>query len=446
MALYQPNDLNILKQNAEKIKRELKNLIFKNSDVNYDIIQSVHNKILYYCERKQRIIYGGYALNILLGHKNNEKKIYDKNHVPDIDIYSPTPINDIYELCNILYDDGFKNILCVDAVHEESYKLYLNDIHVADFSYVSSNIYNKLDYIEINKVKYLHPNIMMIDYFRMITNPISSYWRYFEEHNYKAFKRFIELQNEYPMQITKEDINESHFEYTDEIIMDKIGNFLKEMKTIVNVGIFAYNFFVNKQNQIKIPFHEIISTDYVNDVKKILNLLKDTSDILHIEYYPFFQYTDYSTRIYHKNTLICIIYDYNKKCVPYIEYKKKKIGTFSLTLLYVLINIQYENTFDNLKMKECYINIASKLIKERNNYFETNNKNFFDETKYKEFVFTCIGYESTNITKKYISDNNFPYIPKIKKYLNPPNGFIFLNTSGNKIHNLQNLKINEKID
>ena len=73
-----------------------------------DQISSVFNIISKFIKQKKRKVYGGVALNSLLKSKNKDYAIYDENDTPDIEFYSPKPIDDLVELCDLLNEKGYK--------------------------------------------------------------------------------------------------------------------------------------------------------------------------------------------------------------------------------------------------------------------------------------------------------------------------------------------------
>ena len=166
------------------------------SDPTIEKVYKVHNAILNYCKEKKRKLYGGFAIHTLASSKDKTKRLYDSDQIPppDIDIYTPEPIEDMYYISNFLFKEGFENVRGEEAQHGETYKLFYYKFNLCDFSYVPKNVYNRIPFVNVDGLYCVHPNFMIIDYLRMLTNPISSYWRLFEESNLKMFKRLFDLQ------------------------------------------------------------------------------------------------------------------------------------------------------------------------------------------------------------------------------------------------------------
>ena len=369
MTLYKSDDIVILSENWDRIRGEVQK---KRQDFllepSLDEKKKIQQIILEYITKNKRKVYGGFALNLLVSDKNPSDAIYTENDVADIDVYSPDPIIDLMKICNILSERNYKYVMGKEALHQETYSIFVSNILYCDISYVPRNIYNKMPFKEIKNIMVIHPNFMTIDYLRMLCDPLISFWRI--DQDLKAFKRFVLIQKYYPLPYSNSPIEISGSTSSLDIALDVINQFIKDRKTIVNVGFYAYNYFLKeskiintktektkKIKYITVPYFEMISTDYRTDffdLMKVLNandLLKSTK-IKHIEHYPFFQFIGHSVEIYLGDDIIAKIYNNNRKCIPYMdvpafsfsdnnftETKKAvvRIGTFQVALLYALI-------------------------------------------------------------------------------------------------------------
>jgi len=158
----------------------------------FDNIKNVQKVIYDFIIHKKRKIYGGIAINALIKLKEPNDQIYNENDIPDIDFYSPEPINDIIELCNILHKN-YDYIHAREALHSETYVIRYYYHEMCNVSYVPLNIYNKIPFITINNIIYTHSNFLAIDCLRMFADPMNSYWRID-----KTFERFQKLNTYYP--------------------------------------------------------------------------------------------------------------------------------------------------------------------------------------------------------------------------------------------------------
>lgn len=478
MSLYQQNDITLLSNNWDNIMSEVEEQKYLTIEPSKEEIIQVHNIICEFIKEHKRKIYGGFGLNLLVKEKNKYDAIYKENTIPDIDFYSPKPIIDLMKLCNILYEKGFKLVLGREAQHQETYNITVNYLTYCDISYVPKNIYDKLPYKEINGFTVIHPHFMWIDYLRMFTDPLISYWRI--GNDLKSFKRFYLLQKYFEFPYSKHPIEIEGSTMELDKIVSKIYQFILNKKSIMLLGFYAYDYFLNESGLCKtnkkfkllqVPYFEFISIDYRMDCFKLMDDIKSipfitTSKITHSEFYPFFQFTDHSMELYYDGNLVAKIYNHNKKCVPYkdvsaidftlnnnnITIDKNnfiRLATFPTVLLYCIISIMKARLQNNNDEKNLNYVMISHLIEMRKFYFSRTKKNILDSTIFKEFNTKCIGTTiPPDRQRKLLIESRkkknkrwtFSYEPNegVKK---PESNWKFANTSGNKIINPDHLKL-----
>ena len=471
MSIYNNDDIKLLQENLslldniiEQRKAELYEPFKKEKD-------EVSKIILDFIKKNKRKIYGGYAINKLVADKDPKDAFYKEYQTPDIDFYSPTPIEDLMNLCNIIYESGHKRVSGQEAQHKDTYSIFVNFTLYCDISYVPRNIYNRLPFKELNGVYYTHPHFITIDYLRMITDPLESYWRID-----KSVKRFTLLQKHYPLPTIDKPIKIVDSTPDLELAVKKIINFLNNRKSCITIGFYAYNHFINASEiknktikTIKVPYVEFISTKYKDDFDELMSELRKElpdSNLTHKEFFPFFQFTGYSVEIYLENDLIATIYTDNKKCYPFIkvntlEFDNDKtnkikgeiiIGSFSLTLLYAQIMVMKYRTINDDDMKNVYMIIVSHLLSCKKEFFKKNKKTLLDDTVFKDFVVDCMGYTVDPKRERQLlleSRKNkgkriiFRYEPS-KDVKEADTTFKFANYSGNEIKNERNLQLINK--
>lgn len=496
MALYGPNDVNLLSDNWERIMKEVEEQKYLMIEPSKEEMANVHKIICDFVKENKRKIYGGFGLNLLIKEKNSADMIYKPDQIPDLDFYSPRPIVDLIKLCNILHQNGFKAVIGREAQHQETYNITVNYLTYCDISYVPKNIYDKMPFKEIEGYTVIHPHFMWIDYLRMFSDPLISYWRM--NDNLKSFKRFCLLQKyfKFPKNDHPIEIGESTSEL--DKILKCVFNFVCDKKSLMSVGFYTYNYFLqelglmsastqsasrqpsrfnNRENNqniqlklLQIPYFELISTNYREDCLQLLDEIKhvnliNTSKLTHDEFYPFFQFTDHSVEIYYSGDLIAKIYNYNKKCIPYIDVPTIdftnpnnptkipksfiRIATFPTVLAYSIIAIMKARVHSDEDNKNLYYAVTSHLIEMRRYFFARNKKNMLDDTIFKEFTAKCIGDTIPpdrqrkliiEARKKKNKKWTFSYEPS-EGVKEPESTYLFSNTSGNKIINPKNLKL-----
>ena len=448
-----------LKKNIDEIRNKLKEKIYSKTNT------KIQDIIIEYIKINKRKIYGGYALNKLLINKK-QKPIYNEYEKPDIDFYSPDPNTDIIKICNQLSDSGFTRVNGKEAKHQNTYAIFVDFELYCNITYVPTYIYNNISFIKIEDINYVNPNFMIIDYLKMITDPIGSYWRI-----EKSFERLIKLETTFPLPVFKKEIeinssdNDNDIFNSLQIVIDEIKN-----KDIVTIGFYSYLYYLkesklyeknksvinfSKKNYNQVPYLEIISKNYKTDFDNIIRKLKEKFGdlITHTEFYPLFTFLGYSVEIYLNGDLILIIYDYNKRCTPYKISNDIKVSTLSTTLLYAQINVIKFKILKDEDFKIMYMIMVSHLIQMKSYYFSKNKKTIFENSPFQDFVIDFISpdvspehellikYEKRRLNGKQVM---YIYDPVKNRKEEKVEKFFFPNVSGNEIVNEKRLRLNDE--
>ena len=483
MSLYDKKDIELLTNNIDIINETIEKRQLELYEPTKKEKQEVTDIILDFIKQNKRKIYGGYAINKLVGDKEPKDMFYKDYQTPDVDFYSPNPIEDLINICNTLHAKNYKRVNAREAGHKDTYSIFVNFQLYCDISYVPKNIYNRMPFKEINGFNYIHPHFITIDYLRMIVDPLASYWRI-----EKSIKRFSLLQKHYPLPLIDKPIKIIDSTPDIDKAVNLITKFLLNKKSCISIGFLAYNYFINESKitnknikSLNIPYHEIISINYKEDFEDLMKVLKEempSSKFSYKEYYPFFQFTGYSVEIYLESDVIAVLYTDNKKCLPYIRVPAKEnksdeliIGSFTLTLLYAQIMVMKYRTNNDEIMKSVYMTIVSHLMSARKYYFQKNNKTILDNTLYRDFIVDCMGYTIDPDRERmllYESRRNkgkksyYMYVPEQRndkdkedkedkkdkenkeKEESKDTAYIFGNYSGNLIKNQKNSQLIEK--
>jgi hypothetical protein len=475
MNLYTDEDKTVLLQNIDDIIKQADILSSQVIKPTISELRIILLTVMEFVIEKKRKIYGGMALNTLIESVEQKDIFYDINDVSkwDIDFYSPTPIEDAKEICIRIFNKGFKHIIAREAQHDETYTIFAETKNIADITYVPKNIYNKMPFNIVNKVHVSGAHFMMIDYFRVLTDPLTSYYRL-----EKTFSRLCLMLKHFPLPTNIMPINISDPSRDLDIAFNTVHEFLLNKPTMVVVGMYAYNHLIKESTidddviiYTNINYYEIISTNYRLDVKNLILTLRrkftinSNKRITYIEHYPLFQYLGYSTDIYHDDIIICRVYHYNIKCTPYFDvpalYFKNgsyqelrgtiRIGSMSLLILYNLINIMRARTTNDTNTKELYYGLIANIIKLKTFYFEKTNKTIINKSLFQECVLQCIGEslspqmeKAIRIEMKIKSGKKYSWYfnPEIDKDVKSSIQYIFKNSSGEPINNPNNYKIN----
>ena len=452
---------------VKKANREANKLLEPTIDEYYAIQKIVKEFI----QSKQRIIYGGYALNAMLLSKDKNAGFYDEDDTPDIEFFSDKPIEDLYALCNILHDAGFKYVQGTEAQHHETYTIFVNFKGSCDITYVPTNVYKHMRVYDYDGFRYIHPHVIAIDQLRVMNDPMTSF-RVLE----KTFKRMIILQKYFPFVMTSEKLRVAKIKpNVKEILFNMKIKLLTELKdSFVLVGFEAYNYYVaisqaHDEFLCMVPYIEGVSTNYIHDVitayKFVESYATSKDTVTHEEYTPFFQYTGYKSIIYLNGDPLIIIYHHNNMCIPYNRVKLKYtdgkeyihlIGTFTYMLMFCMFTSSRARVDRDKQAIENYGIMISNLMQCRNEYLCKHKLSPLDSSPFRELNIQCMGSTVTPDRKKRLKNKrnkdagkkfNFSYYPEGKsdEERKPSGKFKFDNTSGNLIINDRNKKVNVKL-
>ena len=437
MKLYNNKFINIINSDLPNIEKKGNIAKVTKLEPTIEEYNEVIKVIKKFIEDKKRIVYGGKCWEALLQNKDSELFFYDKYDMSDYEFYSFEPIKDLKDLCDILHEKGFKYVEGANAQHDETFKIRVNYYEYCDISYIPKIIYAKMPKIKIDNSYYANFNFIIIDILRIFNDPLSSYWR-IEKNGRRAFELFKHYSLVLKYNFTKQNYDDN--------ILDYIRKELIIGSKLIVVGYYAYNYYkylaLDKSEELYVPYYDVISTNFVNDIDNIYQKLsKKFPEIKKEEYHPFYQFTGRKISFVYKDKQILNIYNNNDKCIPYkfLEKKNINIGSYNIVLMYLLINSLYYIIYEN-KEKDNIDFLIKNLIEYRNDYLSKNNNTPLDDTPFQEFFIQCLGDTyNTQIrffksmdkrNTKYFQKNRIGrYHPGITKDFDPTK-FNFQNTAG----------------
>ena len=438
--LYTQHDIDVIGDNIDILQNEADMIVKTKYEPTIYEFRSVIKIVEQFIKSKGRILYGGTALNKLVIAKDKKQAIYGEFDKPDIEFYSPEPLKDLKELCDIL-GKKYKYVQGQQAQHGETYKFFVNFDELGDITYVPPNIFSKLPYMEIDGLKVIHPKFMFIDYLRMYTDPMMSFRRL-----EKAVPRGMKLINNYPLEVGIEPIKYDELGVSEENIIKDISLLLNKSNSIIHVGSYTIQFYtINKDKKI-LPY-EVISTDYKKDVNDFYKELSKKYKVTFREYYPYFQFWDSHLEFLFNNKVVLTVFKNYDRCIPYRKYDSGNIASFQQVLLHHLIKYYYNNNMniptDNVN------NIIGAIVNSRNEYLKKHNKTVMDDTIFREFQINCLGkaidsrrQHFLDMTRKRDQGKQalYRYNPKTDHDHKVPN-YIFDNTTGSRIQNSNHYSI-----
>jgi len=189
--------------------------IAEKRSVFYHDIDRALSLVQKFIKKKDRILYGGMAIDISLKLSDHEG-IYSPGTIPDYDFMSPDYYNDSNELAIELTKAGFENVSAIHAIHLTSRRVRVNFIPVADITYIPQNIYETIPTLivsggktkelkELENMRVVHPNFQRLDIYRALCTPFEKPpGEVILQRTKKDIKRFRMLNKQYPLVISTE--------------------------------------------------------------------------------------------------------------------------------------------------------------------------------------------------------------------------------------------------
>ena len=458
--MYRVQDMEKIEKHIDKIKDDAAQEYKTLYEPTLHEISQVYMAIKSYIRKKGKVTYGGFAQNLLLTSKNPNESFYkiiegayyNWPDLADVEFYSATPLNDIIELTEELYSQGFKHIEGKEGIHPETYKIFVNFLNYCDISYMPANIYNNMPVIVVDGIKCAHPHFMMVDAYRVLTDPMTSYWRLD-----KSVKRFQKLIKYYPIDQSNKKLElESNFDQL-KFIRKKI---IHKSKLIV-IGFYAFDYYVKKESEknqlIKYPYYEVISTNFEHDAKHIHKHLSNKfgNKLTVKEFQPFFSFMDRRIEYYYNNELVLRLFDNNERCTVYNYSDKKQthFGTYNLVFMYLLFDYFYAFINRDKFNTELYSGLIGKIFVAKNKYLNDHDLTVVDNSPFQDFTYKCFGVPSDPIRASLLQGLEKRKKGKQMKFRYGPSGkpgkapdFSFSNSSGNQVLNDKNLILKKKIN
>ena len=439
--MYRIEDIEKIDKSINKIKNAAAEEYKNHYEPTLTEMSKVYNAIKKYIIKNKKVVYGGFAQNLLITKKNPLDYFYSEINgayfnwpdIADIEFYSPTPIKDMIEITEELHSLGFKHIEGQEGVHPETFKIFVNLINYCDISYMPDNIYNNIPTIIIDGIICAEPNFMLIDAYRVLTDPLTSYWRLD-----KSIKRFQKILKYYPL---NQSLNDKKIYFnSNPLILKFIRKKIIHNSKLIVVGFLAFDYYAKKESTDYVinnyPYYELISDNYINDSSHIYTRLKHKfGDKITIKHFaPFFLFMDKRTEYYYENNLILKLYGNNSRCTVYNFSDKKhtNFGTYNLVFMYLLFNYYYAIINKNKDNIELYQALLGKLFYIRNKYLNSHSITVVDKSPFQDFTLKCYGIPVDSMREHKLQKRKLlKYIPgltKLDKF-----DYVFINSSGNEI-------------
>jgi hypothetical protein len=416
-------------------------------------LEAIHKEVIAWLKKKKLKVYGGKAQHYLLAAKKSKELIYNDVQLvtSDVEFYSTTPIQDMVELADHLHELGFPFVKLSEGQHAETMKIFaFLTYNVCDCSYMPTNLYHRIPFVDLDGLYVVDPSWYSIDYFRVLTDMITSGWRL-----EKTMERSALLFKHYPLrQISKPKLPVPNPKTL--AIRKAVWEYLRNKLSIAFVGeVGCYYYEKHKlPTPEEVSSYHVVSAEFRNDCYELIINLQRNFRVEIEERYPFGNNTGHRLDISYEGERIVTLFHYNYKCIPThtIEVDEDtfyKVGTFSYVMLYNYIFMHMHRVNKEKEGEMFWRWRIQCMFEARNKYLAQKKLTVMDPGIYQDFIIDCVGQAEDPARlhrlrmmrrKEQRRPYTFSYTPGTDKH--PDYKFYrFSNTSGNPINNPKNLKI-----
>jgi hypothetical protein len=378
----------------------------------------IDNKVIFeivgdFIKKYKLILYGGYALNLILP---DNKKIYKSYTQADFDCYSYDAKKHAIILANILKKKKYKLIKLKLAKHENTFKLYIGTLNVLDITQIDKEIFYILidihKYEKYNdKIKYYKDNYNIVPLYLLKRNmhyelarPEGSYFRW------EKVKIRLDILNEvyFKKKINKK--KENYIKIPDDWnnCINLILNYIKNNKHPI-IDNYAIKFLLNikDKNCCRINkfsnFLVILSKNYIKTTNQLMKIIKNNIDIKKYNIIKLNKNIDTSIDILSDRIRIVIENKITKERISLISiikvsgncYSTKTINGFTIGSIDTILCFLYSYYLTYLITK--YIKYRHNTVLEDTQEYIDLYENIINKIFLKERLSVeCYGKEITN--------------------------------------------------
>jgi hypothetical protein len=385
--------------------------------------QTIINMIETFIKKTKSIVYGGTAVNNILSSKT---QFYDYDYeIPDYDFFSKEPLKHAKELADFFSKKGFEDVEAKSGVHHGTYKVFVNQMGVADITYLHPELYKTIskDAIKKNGILYAPANFLRQSMYLELSRPMGDVSRW-----EKVLKRLNLLNKEYPLVYKKCELQRGFSSRNEEEHIFKLAKHAFVTENVVFIGGYANALYTTHSNVPilkNIPDFDVLSVNPKKTAEKIKSVLERANYKVIIKEHPpigELVSTHYSVSV--NNDYIAFIYEpiachsYN---VIHDGTHDLKIGTIDTLLSYYLAFMYADRDYYDVNRLLCLSSLLFKVQQENRLAQKGLLKRFSIQCYGKQKSLKSIREEKNQLREKLkpgmkeYEEYFLKYVPKTRK-------------------------------
>lgn len=365
--------------NLESLKDIVDEEEVKETQKKMDRFENLFDIMKTFFKKRKIILYGGTAMNM---HLPKEHKIYTDDDFPDFDCFSMNPKKDSEDLANLFAKNNYKYIEIKYAMHDGTYKIYVDFEPICDITKISKKNHTILfkqasliDGYYVTSIRHLKSASYL-----ELAIPKSSLFRW-----QKVIQRIKLLESEFRNNKSSFSMKTIQFISFNNKVNECVKNLTSYAieNNLVLGGNHAVEYYINNKLETNLDTFMLTNSSGVfqclsDDMKKTVEKLKSIIEKMNFkniqvkeESHDFITpYTKiYVTYFDDKYTFeriklnLCTVYSASEHCYSYVKESDKRIVSifFLLHIMYHSLYVK-EDDIDRLNIK----NIINALIKKIN--------------------------------------------------------------------------------
>ena len=348
----------------------------------------VMDTITKFIRSKDRIVYGGYALHLLITSKSDTDAIYDSMSFPDVEFYTPHLKEDVRDLAEMFMKKGFKHTSAEENVHPTTFIIRVNFEGVCDITFYPTRFYDSIPTVRLDGMRVVTPEFAMIDIFKIYSFPLNNYFRLI-----KTYRRANLLLKHFPLSFASHSLRKVSLPMENVLVRS-----IKDMKeTVIITGSYAHNVYVSQaglesSHKIPVPFLTVVSTNFGKDITVLKEKLKKNNwKVTTKHYLPFLELLGQRIDFLVGGSVVLRVFEETGTCVPYRLVNGLYVTTIQGTAYYSLVQWSQARMEKWDEARKHHETIIHNLEEAKRSFFSSSKHTITDATLFQEFVIDCLG-------------------------------------------------------
>jgi hypothetical protein len=376
-----------IKDVAEKKAEEL-------DKIEYEKYHPYMKLAVRFLKKEKALLYGGSALNDIMP---SHLKFYSAYSLPDIDVFAIDAKAVANRVVKQFREKGYKLSSWKEALHPNTYKVFVDGLQILDISDVPQHLFAKLAHGGPKSsfgIKIVNPDFLRMSLHLMLSHP-------YDAHRWaKVYERLVLFYKVYPprrcSKTTKQGFKDRPIKGLDQDILDRFKGFVKDHNYVMFGGTQVQEMlFKSDYESFGWPYSTYYDIIVSDDVKVVADKIKHAlgnENIVTSEVFKGDDIVPEHILIMYEDMPLFGVYQ-TSYCVSFVEMNGLRMASFhTLCQMYMsfLFSPYKHHSKEHIR---CIVNMLG-VIQLR------IMKNPSRKKMYNQFVMECYGTQSGLVTMK----------------------------------------------